>query len=154
MKHKTSEIIPRLHELSKELREMRHLFENYRNLIRKIMATTKPDGATGEYPWNMPRPSSAAMYPPGSPSPGPLPHRSSTLMSGGPLDAWGEEPRVVLVKSAMDRFDRLGDRLQWVVLNTIQGHLEEITALSDTVSGENPFPVGVRGKRRKRSKIC
>lgn len=52
------------------------------------------------------------------------------MLAGEPF---GEEPRVVLAKSAMDRFDRLADRLEWVVLNTIQGHLEEITALSDTV---------------------
>ncbi len=117
MKHKTSEIIPRLHELSKELRELRHLFENYKNLIKKIMVTTKPEGASGDYPWNMPARSSSNL---------------SLLTSAA--EAHGEEPRVVLAKSAMDRFDRLADRLEWVVLNTIQGHLEEITALSDTVS--------------------
>ncbi|KAI1244097.1 hypothetical protein MGN70_013966 [Eutypa lata] len=114
MKRKTSEIIPRLHELSKELRELRHLFENYKNLIKKIMVTTKPEGATGDYPWSLGRTSSNLSFP------------------TGPPEAFGEEARVVLAKSAMDRFDRLADRLEWVVLNTIQGHLEEITALSDT----------------------
>lgn len=119
MKHKTSEIIPRLHELSKELRELRHLFENYKNLIKKIMATTKPEGATGDYPWNLPARSSSNL---------------SFLANTAITEGFGEERRVILAKSAMDRFDRLADRLEWVVLNTIQGHLEEITALSDTVS--------------------
>ncbi|RYP68997.1 hypothetical protein DL769_005384 [Monosporascus sp. CRB-8-3] len=114
MKHKTSEVIPRLHDLSKELRELRHLFENYKNLIKKIMVTTKPEGATGDYPWN--------------------PTRSLSNLSNptAAMDTPIEEPRVKLTKSAMDRFDRLADRLQWLMLNTIQGHLEEITALSDT----------------------
>ncbi|RYP16468.1 hypothetical protein DL765_005145 [Monosporascus sp. GIB2] len=114
MKHKTSEIIPRLHDLSKELRELRHLFENYKNLIKKIMVTTKPEGVTGEYPWN--------------------PARSLSNLSN-PIAAMEtpiEEPRVKLTKSALGRFDRLADRLQWLMLNTIQGHLEEIAALSDT----------------------
>ena len=104
MKRKTSEIIPRLHELSKELREMRHLFENYRNLIKKIMATTRPDGATGEYPWNLSaaRSSLALTSSPDLAGPG---RRHTSL-----TDVF-EEPRVVLVKSAMDRFDRLADRL-------------------------------------------
>ncbi|RYP61594.1 hypothetical protein DL771_010075 [Monosporascus sp. 5C6A] len=114
MKHKTSEIIPRLHDLSKELRELRHLFENYKSLIKKIMVTTKPEGTSGEYPWNRARSISNLSTP--------IPA----------MDVPIEEPRVKLTRSAMDRFDRLADRLQWLMLNTIQGHLEEITALSDT----------------------
>ncbi|RYP27725.1 hypothetical protein DL767_007562 [Monosporascus sp. MG133] len=114
MKHKTSEIIPRLHDLSKELRELRHLFENYKNLIMKIMVTTKSEGATGGYAWSLARSLSNLSNP--------------TAAMEIPI----EEPRVKLTKSAMDRFDRLADRLQWLMLNTIQGHLEEITALSDT----------------------
>ncbi|RYP59990.1 hypothetical protein DL770_010097 [Monosporascus sp. CRB-9-2] len=114
MKHKTSEIIPRLHDLSKELRELRHLFENYKNLIQKIMVTTKPEGGTGEYAWNLARSLSNLSNPTAA------------------MDTPVEEPRVKLTKSAMGRFDRLADRLQWLMLNTIQGHLEEITALSDT----------------------
>ncbi|RYO98539.1 hypothetical protein DL764_007046 [Monosporascus ibericus] len=114
MKHKTSEIIPRLHNLSKELRELRHLFENYKSLIKKIMVTTKTEGPTGEYAWNLARSLSNLSNP--------------TAAMDTPI----EEPRVKLTKSAMDRFDRLADRLQWLMLNTIQGHQEEITALSDT----------------------
>ena len=143
MKRKTSEIIPRLHELSKELREMRHLFENYRNLIKKIMATTRPDGATGEYPWNLSaaRSSLALTSSPDLAGPG---RRHTSL-----TDVF-EEPRVVLVKSAMDRFDRLADRLQWVVLNTIQGHLEEIKALSDTVRNSLPLPSQYQKKKKEK----
>lgn len=90
---KSSEIIPTLHYLSKDLREFKHLFENYKNLISKIMAVGKP----GE-----------------------------KLYSG--LDS-----RVFLTNSALSRFDRLGDRLQYLMLNTIEGYLEEIAALSTTV---------------------
>ncbi|KAI1400337.1 hypothetical protein F4819DRAFT_461672 [Hypoxylon fuscum] len=89
---KSSEIIPTLHYLSKDLREFKHLFENYKNLISKIMAVGKP----GE-----------------------------KLYSG--LDS-----RVFLTNSALSRFDRLGDRLQYLMLNTIEGYLEEIAALSTT----------------------
>ncbi|KAI1137032.1 hypothetical protein F5Y05DRAFT_389943 [Hypoxylon sp. FL0543] len=91
---KSSEIIPTLHYLSKDLREFKHLFENYKNLISKIMAVGRPD---------------------------------SQLASQFDIDR-----RVFLTNSALSRFDRLGDRLQYLMLNTIEGYLEEIAALSTT----------------------
>ncbi|KAL7628150.1 hypothetical protein AAE478_002348 [Parahypoxylon ruwenzoriense] len=90
----SSEIIPTLHYLSKDLREFKHLFENYKNLISKIMAVGRVD-----------------------------PQQSNQL------DA---DRRVFLTNSALSRFDRLGDRLQYLMLNTIEGYLEEIAALSTT----------------------
>ncbi|KAI1387074.1 uncharacterized protein F4822DRAFT_412020 [Hypoxylon trugodes] len=95
---KSSEIIPTLHYLSKDLREFKHLFENYKNLINKILSVGKPD----------------SQPPP-------------------PLDVRFEvDRRVSLTSSALSRFTRLGDRLQYLMLNTIEGYLEEIGALSTT----------------------
>ncbi|KAI0838975.1 hypothetical protein F5Y06DRAFT_36588 [Hypoxylon sp. FL0890] len=91
---KSSEIIPTLHYLSKDLREFKHLFENYKNLISKIMTVGRPD---------------------------------SQLNS-----QFDKDRRVFLTNSALSRFDRLGDRLQYLMLNTIEGYLEEIAALSTT----------------------
>ncbi|KAI0154496.1 hypothetical protein GGR52DRAFT_549916 [Hypoxylon sp. FL1284] len=89
---KSFEIIPTLHYLSKDLREFKHLFENYKNLIRKIIAVGKPDS---------------------------------------PLNSQFDG-KVFLTTSALSRFDRLGDRLQYLMLNTIEGYLVEIGALSTT----------------------
>ncbi|KAI1214058.1 uncharacterized protein F4807DRAFT_406495 [Annulohypoxylon truncatum] len=91
---KSSEIIPTLHYLSKDLREFKHLFENYKNLISKIMAVGKRDSPQSIH-----------------------------------LDA---DHKVFLTNSALSRFDRLRDRLQYLMLNTIEGYLEEIAALSTT----------------------
>ncbi|OTA52831.1 hypothetical protein K449DRAFT_390679 [Hypoxylon sp. EC38] len=91
---KSSEIIPTLHYLSKDLREFKHLFENYKNLISKIMAVGRPNPQAN--------------------------------------DQFDTQRRVFLTNSALSRFDRLGDRLQYLMLNTIEGYLEEIAALSTT----------------------
>ncbi|KAI0025346.1 hypothetical protein F4780DRAFT_774817 [Xylariomycetidae sp. FL0641] len=90
IRNKRSDIIPTLHHLSKDLRELKHLFENYKNLIGKIMASKR--------------------------------------LSGGLT----EDRLVLLADSAMSRFERLSDRLQLLMLNTIEGYLEEISALSNT----------------------
>ncbi|KAH9891520.1 hypothetical protein F4778DRAFT_795645 [Xylariomycetidae sp. FL2044] len=92
---KPRRIIPILHYLNKDLRELRHLFENYKNLISKIMTFTD----------------------------------SKHL----PNDQLNLDPKSVhLAPSALSRFDRLSDRLQFLMLNTIQGYIEETTALSAT----------------------
>ncbi|KAI6087872.1 hypothetical protein F4821DRAFT_235398 [Hypoxylon rubiginosum] len=104
---KSSEIIPTLHYLSKDLREFKHLFENYKNLISKIMAVGKPDSL----------------------------HNSQfdgTVLDGKIFQGKVSERKVFLTNSALSRFDRLGDRLQYLMLNTIEGYLEEIGALSTT----------------------
>ncbi|KAI1336458.1 hypothetical protein F5Y15DRAFT_207663 [Xylariaceae sp. FL0016] len=92
---KSTDIIPTLHYLSKDLRELKHLFENYRNLIGKIMSFSKS-------------------------------HPHSTT------DQAEDHTRLALTDSAMNRFERLRDRLGFLMLNTIEGYLEEISALSST----------------------
>jgi murein endopeptidase len=97
------DIIARLHRLSKELRQLQHLFESYKTLIKRIAA---PRGAE------------------------PHAQGSSSVLH---LSA-----DVVLSPSARNRFERLADRLQLLMLNTIKEYLEEKSALSDTV--RNPTP--------------
>ncbi|KAI1365061.1 hypothetical protein F5Y08DRAFT_194530 [Xylaria arbuscula] len=95
IRKKSADIIPTLHYLSKDLRELKHLFENYKNLISKITALGKTDIQ--------------------------------------PRNSHGEDQRrVMLTESALSRFDRLGDRLQYLMLNSIEGYLMEISALSST----------------------
>lgn len=95
IRKKSIDIIPTLHYLSRDLRELKHLFENYKNLIHKITTLSKHDGQT---------------------------------LSGN-----GEEARqVMLTKTALSRFNRLGDRLQYLMLNSIEGYLGEISAVSGT----------------------
>jgi len=107
MKPHTAGIIPRLHSLGKDLRELKHLFENYKAMIQKILQTTSSE----KQPVN--------------------PLRS---MSGFDLaeEDFGEDGVIIMAKSARERFERLGERLQWLMLNTIQGYQDETAALSDT----------------------
>ncbi|KAI0599359.1 hypothetical protein F4775DRAFT_591476 [Biscogniauxia sp. FL1348] len=97
---KSTDVIPTLHYLSKDLRELKHLFENYRNLVGKIMASGQPETHVNRHSH---------------------PH--------GYAPAYR---KVALTYSALSRFERLGDRLQFLMLNTIEGYLEEINALSST----------------------
>lgn len=53
----------------------------------------------------------------------------------GPIHLSGD---VKISQSARSRFDRLEDRLQMLMLNTIQECLEEQNALSDTVRSSGP----------------
>ncbi|KAK8048560.1 hypothetical protein PG994_010290 [Apiospora phragmitis] len=114
-KTKATDIIPELHYLSKDLRELKHLFEGYRYLISKIMRTSDKNESSQQLP---------------------DPHlsRMSTTMSETEcqrkLDS--KSRKVFLAESAMNRFDRLADRLRWLMLNTIEGYIEEINALSNT----------------------
>ncbi|KAI0914147.1 hypothetical protein F4824DRAFT_447013 [Ustulina deusta] len=95
IRKKSIDIIPTLHYLSKDLRELKHLFENYLNLVNKITALGKTD---------------------------------AQARNGYVEDA----RRVMLTDSALSRFNRLGDRLQYLMLNSIEGYLGEISALSST----------------------
>ncbi|KAI2635024.1 hypothetical protein GGS21DRAFT_490233 [Xylaria nigripes] len=95
IRRRSIDIIPTLHHLSKDLRELKHLFENYNNLISKIMVIGRCD----------PR---------------------------APKGRAGIGRKVMLSDTALSRFERLGDRLQYLVVNSIQGYLEEISALSST----------------------
>ncbi|ORY66346.1 uncharacterized protein BCR38DRAFT_177777 [Pseudomassariella vexata] len=118
-KSKSIDIIPKLHHLSKELRKLKHLFENYRILIDKIMAPARSD--------------SSSFFHPARRSIGTRMNSTvSDFQEDGDENANAEARAVVLTKSAMNRFDRLRDRLQGVMLNTIEGYFEEINALSNT----------------------
>ncbi|KXJ88241.1 hypothetical protein Micbo1qcDRAFT_236009 [Microdochium bolleyi] len=112
MRTQTAGIIPRLHSLGKDLRELKHLFENYKAMIQKILQTTQPDNST----LRMTRSTTSGLHDLGDDS--------------GPRD--GEEAVLVMAKSARERFERLGERLQWLMLNTIKGYQDETVALSDT----------------------
>lgn len=109
MKPHTAGIIPRLHSLGKDLRELKHLFENYKAMIQKILQTTSSEKV-----------------------------HASPLRSMSGLDLaeedFGEDGVIIMAKSARERFERLGERLQWLMLNTIKGYQDETAALSDTVS--------------------
>lgn len=94
---------------------MKHLFQGYSNLVRKIMSSSKTNGIAS--PRHVPAP----------------PVGGSTLTEGSALGHLGIDRKVFLTESALNRFDRLSDRLQWLMLNTIEGTLEEISALSSTV---------------------
>lgn len=87
-KRTKSNIIPQLHDLGKDLRLLKHLFESYKALIQTILAP--PDTDVSE--------------------------------------------RVQLEQQSRDRFRRLGDRLQLLMLNTIGEYLDEKSELSSTVS--------------------
>lgn len=84
----TADVIPALHELGRDLRQLQHLFESYKNLLESIL---KPPEL--------------------------------------------EDARVVKLEGqARDRFYRLKDRLQLLVLNTIREYIDEKKELSSTVS--------------------
>ncbi|KAK8032774.1 hypothetical protein PG991_002172 [Apiospora marii] len=116
-KTKATDIIPVLHYLTKDLRELKHLFEGYRYLIGKIMRTSDKNSE-------------------------PIPERhrlsrmNTTNFEGDETDyarvMYAHNRKVFLSESALNRFDRLADRLRWLMLNTIEGYLEEINALSNT----------------------
>ncbi|KAI1436575.1 hypothetical protein GGR50DRAFT_692981 [Xylaria sp. CBS 124048] len=95
IRRRSVDIIPTLHYLSKDLREMKHLFENYRNIIRKITTLAVSDAHSP----------------------------NGRVKNAG---------KVMLTDSAFTRFERLGDRLQYLMVNSIQGYLEDISALSST----------------------
>lgn len=69
------------------------------------------------------------------------------MVVGKPDSLVGNHPdperKVFLTNSALSRFERLGDRLQYLMLNTIEGYLEEIAALSTTVSSKERWKVVV-----------
>ncbi|GKT39947.1 uncharacterized protein ColSpa_00128 [Colletotrichum spaethianum] len=100
-KVKTDDVIKSLHTLRKELRQLHHLFESYKTLIRRICWPRSVDayqeGKCGHF-------------------------ELSESMPG----------EVSISSSARSRFERLGDRLQLLMLNTIQECLDEQKALSDT----------------------
>lgn len=94
-----SGIIKKLYDLNKELRQLRHLFESYEVLIKKIVA---------------------------------LGIESSENMTASNHTLQLTTREVKLSQSAFDRFERLMDRLQILMLNTITEYLDEKNSLSNT----------------------
>lgn len=95
------EIIPRLHILGRQIRQMQHLYKGYENLTQRILepkATTIHNGAATP--------------------------RSFTGLAGG--------RGVVLAQSAGTRFERLGDRLNLMMLSQTEEFLAEKEALIST----------------------
>ncbi len=80
--------------LSKELRQLKHLFSGYKKLIERLGVDAAPKGAS--------------------------PYISLTK-------------HAKLSHVARDRFSRLSDRIQMLMLNTIQEYSEEKVTLSNTV---------------------
>ncbi|KAH8663112.1 hypothetical protein BGZ60DRAFT_412784 [Tricladium varicosporioides] len=96
-----NEIIPSLHVLGANIRQMHHVYEGYKNLIQRILEPQKHLHATallGESPKST---ASAAQSPP-------------------------------LALSAVSRFQRLGDRLQLLILNETKEFVVEKDALINT----------------------
>ncbi|KAH8905140.1 hypothetical protein BR93DRAFT_960246 [Coniochaeta sp. PMI_546] len=82
----TADVIPKLHKLGRDLRQLQHLFESYKNLFESIL---KPPEL--------------------------------------------EDARIVKLEGqARDRFNRLKDRLQLLMLNTIGEYIDEKKELSTT----------------------
>lgn len=103
----TSDIIKKLYARSKDLRQLKHLFESYEKLIKGIMELGTDTNSDDK--------DMAAMS-------------SST----GNLPASGHARGVKLSQKAFDRFDRLNVRLRLLMLDTIDEYLEEKSSLSGT----------------------
>lgn len=103
----TSDIIKKLYARSKDLRQLKHLFESYEKLIKGIMELGTDTNSEDK--------DMAAMS-------------SST----GNLAASGHARGVKLSQKAFDRFDRLNVRLRLLMLDTIDEYLEEKSSLSGT----------------------
>lgn len=93
-------IIPRLHILGRQIRLMQGLYEGYKNLIQRIMETKSTQSAVHGM-------------------------TSSRSLSGFEIG----HRRVAFAPSAIQRFERLGDRLQLLILSGTQEFLAEKDAL-------------------------
>ncbi|CAL3964449.1 unnamed protein product, partial [Diplocarpon coronariae] len=96
------EIIPRLHILGRQIRQSQHLYEGYRNLIKRI------------------------LEPKASPVHLTAVSRTSTCLSARPGSRGNG---VMLAPSAAQRFERLGDRLELLILSETKEILAEKEAL-------------------------
>lgn len=104
----SSDIIKLLYARSKDLRQLKHLFESYENLIKGIK-DLGIDTANDE----------RDLY--------------ALAASNGNLSGGGTPLRgVKLSQKAFDRFDRLSIRLRLLMLDTIDEYLAEKASLSDT----------------------
>ncbi|KAG4442736.1 hypothetical protein IFR05_001753 [Cadophora sp. M221] len=97
------QIIPRLHLLGRQIRQNQHLYEGYKNLIKRIL---EPKTAMSQ---------------------GTAPSRTPTGFSIGPGSRG-----VSLALSAAQRFERLSDRLELLILSETKEFLAEKDALVST----------------------
>ncbi|KAF0318758.1 ADP-ribosylation factor [Colletotrichum asianum] len=100
-KLKSGDVIRPLHTLRRELRQLHHLFESYKSLIRRICRPRCGDG-----------------------------HKQCPCAASESLGGLSDE--VKISSSARGRFERLEDRLQLLMLNTMHEYLDELDALSNT----------------------
>jgi len=108
-------IIPRLHVLGLQIRQMHHVYEGYKNLVQRILEPPKT-AITNVNGFATPR------------------SMSMSLSATGPPVSTKEENPVVVARSARARFERLGDRLQLLILSQTKEFLAEKDALMNTVS--------------------
>ncbi|PSR81608.1 hypothetical protein BD289DRAFT_454739 [Coniella lustricola] len=99
-----------LYARSKDLRQLKHLFISYENLITSIMKLGV-DTASDEKDYAQPNTSTASLL---------------RTTSYGPIRG------VKLSQRASDRFDRLNTRMRLLMLDTIDEYLAEKASLSDT----------------------
>ncbi|CAG8960332.1 hypothetical protein HYFRA_00012406 [Hymenoscyphus fraxineus] len=102
------EIVPQLHKIGYKIRQMQHVYEGYKNLIQRVLQPAKQPGSNG-------------TRTPSSPT--------SETMQFAPLNGRQGPP---LTPSAISRFERLGDRLQLLILSETKELLLEKDALANT----------------------
>ncbi|TVY54071.1 hypothetical protein LCER1_G005000 [Lachnellula cervina] len=107
------EIIPRLHVLGSQIRQMQHVYEGYKNLVQRILEPPRT-ATTNGYGFATPR------------------SMSMSLSAIGPNVSVEKESPVVVARSARARFERLGDRLQLLILSQTKEFLDEKDALRNT----------------------
>ncbi|POS79538.1 ADP-ribosylation factor [Diaporthe helianthi] len=100
----SSYIIKILYARSKDLRQLKHLFESYEKLFKGILDLGTDTGSEDRD----------------------LVNNSTANLNGTPARG------VKLSQKAFDRFTRLNDRLKLLMLDTIDEYLEEKTSLSNT----------------------
>lgn len=99
-----SYIIKHLYARSKDLRQLKHLFESYENLIKRIMAL-----GTDTF----------------------MDDKDLSALSSSTDNMLGPARGVKLSQKAFDRFDRLSVRMRLLMLDTIDEYLEEKASLSN-----------------------
>ncbi|CAK7222676.1 hypothetical protein SBRCBS47491_004940 [Sporothrix bragantina] len=108
----TTDVIPRLYKLNKELRQLHHLFANYKILINQLLNSSNSSGYPYmENEWDDDRDSNK--------------NKSNDGNNGN------RRHRLLSVKAA-NRFRRLQVQLQSLMLDAIQDCLDEKTSLQDT----------------------
>lgn len=103
------QIIPRLHILGRQIRQSQHLYEGYKNLIKRILE-----------PKITPIKLTALS-------------RSSTNLTNLSVNLGDQGNGVMLASSAAQRFERISDRLELLILSEMKELLAEKEALVSTV---------------------